>query len=155
MHDVVVGFFFDVSGALDHAKTEELVHVHPPRGTTPHGLCLEAQQSYEWYSSSFQSIEWTGARHTGQRWCDNIGSSADGYATLVVAREPETMFVRTLNVIDTSMNTADLGTKYLSATSRRTLVVLMPLYYGESHGVVTMVSASREAGKTSSATTAA
>ena len=92
------------------------------------------------------------ARHTGQSWCDNLGSSAHGYATLVVARESETMFVRVLNVINRCMNTADMGTKHLRATPTRILLVLMPLCYG---GVVTMVSASREAGKTSSATTPA
>ena len=60
-----------------------------------------------------------------------------------------------LNVIDTSANTADMGTKYVSATTRRTLLTLLPLYFGDSLGIVTTVAASREAGKTPNATTAA
>ena len=62
------------------------------------------------------------------------------------------------SVIDTTMNTAGMDTKYISATTRRTLLALMPLRPGERErerlGMAAMVSASREAGKTSSATTA-
>ena len=57
-----------------------------------------------------------------------------------------------LNVIDT--NTANIGTKYLSATTRRALLALMSLCFGEKLGIVTMVAASREDGKTSSAKSA-
>ena len=59
------------------------------------------------------------------------------------------------SVIDTTMNTAGMDTKYISATTRRTLLALMPLRRGGRLGMATMVSALREAGKTSSATTAA
>ena len=60
-----------------------------------------------------------------------------------------------LSVMDTSMDTADVGTKYLNATTRRTLFALMPLCFGERLRMGTMVAASREAGKTASTTTAA
>ena len=40
-------------------------------------VLLEAQQSYEWYSNSFQGMGGQVERHTGQRWCDRRGSSAD------------------------------------------------------------------------------
>ena len=60
-----------------------------------------------------------------------------------------------LNVMDASMDTADVGTKYLNATTRRTLFAFMPLCFGESLRMATMVAASREAGNTASATTAA
>ena len=58
-------------------------------------------------------------------------------------------------VIDTTMNTAGMDTKYINATTRRTLLALMPLRPRGRLGMAAMVSASREAGKTSSATTAA
>ena len=60
-----------------------------------------------------------------------------------------------LIVIDANMMTADMGTKYVIATTMRTLVALMPLRIGERPGMFTMVAISREAGKTLSATTAA
>ena len=44
-----------------------------------------------------------------------------------------------LNVIDT--NTANIGTKYSSATTRRALLALMLLCFGEELGIVTMVAA--------------
>ena len=37
-----------------------------------------------------------------------------------------------LDVIDTSVNMAETDTKYLSATTRRTLLALMPLCFGEA-----------------------
>ena len=52
-----------------------------------------------------------------------------------------------LNVIDTSMVAADMGTKCLSATRRRTLLALMPLCFGARLGMLAMVAASREGGK--------
>ena len=55
----------------------------------------------------------------------------------------------------TSMNTGDMGTRYMSATARRTLLALMSLCFGERFGMVTMVTASGEVRKTSSASTAA
>ena len=59
-------------------------------------------------------------------------------------------------VIDTSMNMADMGTKHLTATTRRTLLALMPLCCGERLGTVTIWDSSRsEDGMTSSETTTA
>ena len=60
-----------------------------------------------------------------------------------------------LSVIDANMNTADMGQKYWSATTRKTSMALMPLCFGERLGLVTVVVASREAVKTSDVTTAA
>ena len=71
-HDWVIGFW-DVSVAFHHAKIEELVYVHPPRGTCPSGSSTE-------HSSSFQSMERSGERHTGQRECDFRGS---GYVVTI------------------------------------------------------------------------
>ena len=77
-NDWVFGFW-DVSVAFYHTTIQELVYVHPQRGTCPLGLLLEAHQSYEWYSkNSFQGMACAGKRHTGHRWCDESGSSADG-----------------------------------------------------------------------------
>ena len=49
----------------------------------------------------------------------------------------------------------ETGTKYVNATTRRTLLALMPLCFGERLGMVTMVATPTEAGKAPSATTAA
>ena len=64
-----------------------------------------------------------------------------GCATLVFTRQLEKSLLG-LNVTNTSMNTtmntADMGTRCLSATTRRTLLALMPLCFGErlAHGYV-------------------
>ena len=42
-----------------------------------------------------------------------------------------------------SMETADMGTKYLGATTRRAFLALLPLCFGERLGMVARVAASR------------
>ena len=89
-----------------------------------------------------------------QRNDENIWSDTRGYATLVVARELGKKKRWVWAESDTGMNTADMGTKYLSATTRTTLMALMPMCFGEMFGLVTMAFVSREAVKTSDVTTA-
>ena len=71
-------------------------------------------------------------------------------ARLLGSQESSRKGLLGLNVVDTRMNTGDTGTKYLTVTQREgMLLALMPLCFGERLGMVTMVAASRDAGKTS------
>ena len=75
---VLSEFFGDVPVAFHHAMMEELVYVHPPRGTCPLGIARSSTKLC-WYSSRSRACrcEKKKKRHIGQIWCDFRGSSAE------------------------------------------------------------------------------
>ena len=60
-----------------------------------------------------------------------------GFATHVVARELETRLCSGQRERHEHEHTADMGTKYSGATTRRALLALMPLWFGERFWMVT------------------
>ena len=75
-HDRVIGLW-NVPVALYHAKLEESVYVHGPRGTCPCGYCWKVNSAMSGTRAARRA--WCGlVKDTqSQRWCDQRGSSAD------------------------------------------------------------------------------